>query len=167
MDLEAKYPLADSGLLWQFRSLLMGLIALSVEAKLQQKVETGGDAPQELVQEFRSRYSEIYHMYLEAEIFDEEQNEVLLELNDFLDERWDNWEDEFWNVLVLGEHEDWKKVRKMAKNCLDVLGFGQYTLKLERSTEYFTTASGMRASMTRTELNLVEKDPENPDEHKF
>lgn len=108
---------------WNYTEMLKVLIALSLEAEEQFNAYGDGPIGEEMALDFSNLYDDHRDGFLEEGLLNEEQVVALDALLDFFVERSGPQNEDFWlDVRMLSVHPDWVKVRKLAKDCLVVMG---------------------------------------------
>jgi len=137
-----------------FNELIKQLIIMSLKGKSQ--IEYFGllNAGDELALDFDNFYSLKKEEYIFHNLLDQQQIKKLDELNEFLDERSGGKNANFWNNVET--HEDWGKVRLLARECLRLLNKQGLGIKVKFNGEktYFDNQEVWHSHGTKTELVL-------------
>lgn len=143
--------------IWNYWEFIKNLVTLSSPADQQREIIGFGAVADEMAIDFESYYILNSQRYLDHELLTENQVTKLNFLDVFFDKRSGDKMPEFWDDEILDSHPDWATVRKISREILEQLGYGNLEIQIERTTEKSKSNSGESLIIESTKTRLKKK----------
>ncbi|RVU00342.1 hypothetical protein EOD41_12730 [Mucilaginibacter limnophilus] len=147
----------EEGVYWKFDELVKNLIILSSTAERQKELMGHGCVADEMAEDFHSYFTLSKQEYLDAGLINQQQFDRLNELDQLLDNYSGDQNPDFWDDQQLSSNEDWKVLRKIARDILELLGKSDLEISYERKEEYVQNEQVKRLITQYTKFLLVKK----------
>jgi len=146
----------ENSVIFNFWELTKNLVTLSSSSTEQKEITGLGLVAEEMAEDFHSYFTLQKHRYLNYQLIDQKQIELLENIDSFLDSKSGNNEDKFWNDAELAKHQDWVAVRQMANSVLNIMGYHELSISFTRTTKRDSNKSILIES-TKTYLKHKER----------
>jgi hypothetical protein len=135
-----------------YEELIMSLITMSLPAEEQRHMIGIGCVGDEIFEDFSNFYVERRQFYIDNNVLNNEQIEMLDEFDRFLDKYDGHDEDFYWNIEQLKNNPLWEELRIQAKTVISHVFGKKYRINIEREDEFF---DGKLIEHTRRKLTEV------------
>ncbi len=101
---------------WQFNELIKTLIAISLPADKQRQIYGIGLVGDEMVEDFYTYFTLIKDSLIERGFINQSAQTILDQIDNYTDVLSNEKNEDFWDEIEI--HEEWEKLRTMAKEAL-------------------------------------------------
>lgn len=144
-------------ILYEFDSLIKTLILLKSPAEMQ--IEYSGNLipfGEDVVGDFEAFYCLPRKDFIEEKFLNNEQIKKLDELDKFITEKSNDESNDFWtDYTLLKSHPDWKKIRRLAEECLCILKKENLNLEFRKETQEEKAENGENIIIERIKIELT------------
>ncbi len=123
----------DELLKYYYEELIMSLITMSLPAEKQKEMVGIGCFGDEILEEFDNFYCTRRQAYINCEVFDERQLQILDEFNRYLDKFNGHNTDFYWDFEELKNNPLWEELREESKKIIKNIYGKRYRIELQRT----------------------------------
>lgn len=142
---------------WNFGELIKTLITLSYEAEKQCEMIGYGAVCEEMVMDYDTYFTYCKEYYINRGLLTVEQVDELLDLDMYFENCSEEKGSDFWDDHLLSTSLEWQIVRQKSKKILEILGFEDLDISIERTEKYDTADDGTKLIIQFMNTRLIKR----------